>query len=85
MNTTATDTYRDLYHQACDRGNARSFALGWAQGNINGVIFSLESILKTKMTQAEKARAIRQQIADLERLVKEINDPQSLFDKRGQA
>ena len=85
MNTTATDTYRDLYHQACDRGNARSFALGWAQGNINGVIFSLESILKTKMTQAEKARAIRQQIADLERLVKEINDPQSLFDKRGRA
>lgn len=85
MSTTATDTYRDLYHQACDRGNARSFALGWAQGNINGVIFSLESILKTKMPQAEKARAIRQQIADLERLVKEINDPQSLFDKRGRA
>ena len=85
MNTTASDTYRDLYHQACDRGNARSFALGWAQGNINGVIFSLESILKTKMPQAEKARAIRQQIADLERLVKEINDPQSLFDKRGRA
>lgn len=85
MNTTASDTYRDLYHQACDRGNARSFALGWAQGNINGVIFSLESILKTKMTQAEKARAIRQQIADLERLVKEINDPQSLFANRGRA
>lgn len=85
MNTTASDTYRDLYHQACDRGNARSFALGWAQGNIKGVILSLESILKTKMPQAEKARAIRQQIADLERLVKEINDPQSLFDKRGRA
>ena len=85
MNTTATDTYRDLYHQACDRGNARSFALGWAQGNISGVIFSLESILKTKMTQAEKARAIRQQIADLERLVKEINDPVTLFNNRGRA
>lgn len=85
MNTTATDTYRDLYHQACDRGNARSFALGWAQGNIKGVIFSLESILKTKMPQAEKARAIRQQIADLEQIIKDINDPATLFANRGRA
>lgn len=84
MNTTF-DSYRDLYIQACSRNNTRAFALGWAQGNIKGVILSLESILKTKMPQAEKTRAIRQQIADLERFVKEINDPATLFDKRGQA
>lgn len=84
MNTTSLP-YFDLYTNASARCNEYAFAIGWAQGNIKGVILSLESILKTKMPQAEKARAIRQQIADLERLVKEINDPQSLFDKRGRA
>lgn len=86
MNDTTTfDSYRDLYIQACSRNNTRAFALGWAQGNIKGVIFSLDTILKTKMPQAEKARAIRQQIADLEQIVKDINDPETLFNNRGRA
>ena len=86
MNTTSPfDLYSDLYTKASTRCNEYAFAIGWAQGSIKGVILSLESILKTKMTQAEKARAIRQQIADLERLVKEINDPATLFNNRGRA
>lgn len=84
MNTTF-DSYRDLYIQACSRNNARAFALGWAQGNIKGVIFSLESILNSAMTQEQTDHAIRQQIADLERLIKEINDPETLFNNRGRA
>ena len=84
MNTT-THPFFDLYNKASDRCGDYAFAIGWAQGSIKGTILSLESILKTKMTQAEKARAIRQQIADLEQIVKDINDPETLFNNRGRA
>ena len=86
MNTTTPfDLYSDLYTKASTRCNEYAFAIGWAQGSIKGTILTLDTILKTKMTQAQKARAIRQQIADLERLVKEINDPATLFANRGRA
>ena len=86
MNTTSPfDLYSDLYTKASTRCNEYAFAIGWAQGCMKGTILSLEAILKTKMPQAEKARAIRAEIARLEEIVKEINDPATLFNNRGRA
>lgn len=86
MNTTSPfDLYSDLYTKASTRCNEYAFAIGWAQGSIKGVILSLDAILKTKMPQAEKARAIRAEIARLEEIVKDINDPATLFNNRGRA
>jgi len=84
MNST-TDMYFDLYNKAATRCNEYAFAIGWAQGSMKGTILTLEAILKTKMTQAEKARAIRAEIARLEEIVKDINDPATLFNNRGRA
>ena len=86
MNTTSPfDLYSDLYTKASTRCNEYAFAIGWAQGGIKGTILSLEAILKTKMTQAEKARAIRAEIARLEEIIKDINNPATLFANRGRA
>lgn len=86
MNTTSPfDLYSDLYTKASTRCNEYAFAIGWAQGSIKGTILSLEAILKTKMTQAQKTRAIRQQIAELEQIVKDIEDAKTLFANRGRA
>ena len=86
MNTTSPfDLYSDLYTKASTRCNEYAFAIGWAQGGIKGTILSLEAILKTKMTQAQKTRAIRQQIAELEQIVKDIEDAKTLFNNRGRA
>lgn len=86
MNTTSPfDLYSDLYTKASTRCNEYAFAIGWAQGSIKGTILSLEAILKTKMTQAQKTRAIRQQIAELEQIVKDIEDAKTLFNNRGRA
>ena len=84
MNTT-TPAYFDLYNKASTRCNEYAFAIGWAQGSMKGTILTLDTILKTKMTQAQKARAIRAEIARLEEIVKEINDPATLFNNRGRA
>lgn len=84
MNTTAP-AYFDLYSKAATRCNEYAFAIGWAQGSMKGTILSLEAILKTKMTQAQKARAIRAEIARLEEIVKDINDPATLLNNRGRA
>ena len=84
MNTT-TPAYFDLYSKAATRCNEYAFAIGWAQGGIKGTILSLDAILKTKMTQAQKARAIRAEIARLEEIVKDINDPATLLNNRGRA
>ena len=86
MNTTSPfDLYSDLYTKASTRCNEYAFAIGWAQGSMKGTILTLDTILKTKMTQAQKARAIRAEIARLEEIVKEINDPATLFNNRGRA
>ena len=86
MNTTSPfDLYSDLYTKASTRCTEYAFAIGWAQGSMKGTILTLETILKTKMTQAQKARAIRAEIARLEEIVKEINDPATLFNNRGRA
>lgn len=86
MNTTSPfDLYSDLYTKASTRCNEYAFAIGWAQGSIKGTILTLEAILKAKMTQAQKARAIRAEIARLEEIVKDINDPATLFNNRGRA
>lgn len=86
MNTTSPfDLYSDLYTKASTRCNEYAFAIGWAQGSIKGTILTLDTILKTKMTQAQKARAIRAEIARLEEIVKDINDPATLFNNRGRA
>ena len=86
MNTTSPfDLYSDLYTKASTRCNEYAFAIGWAQGSMKGTILSLEAILKTKMTQAEKARAIRAEIVRLEEIVKDINNPATLFNNRGRA
>lgn len=79
--STTTPAYFDLYNKASTRCNEYAFAIGWAQGSIKHTVLSLETILKTKMTQAEKARAIRQQIAELEQIIKDINDPATLLSK----
>lgn len=84
MNTT-TDLYSDLYAKASTRCNEYAFAIGWAQGSMKGTILTLETILKTKMTQAQKARAIRAEIAKMEEVIKDINDPATLFNNRGRA
>lgn len=84
MNTT-TDTYFNLYTNASARCNQYAFAIGWVRGNMKGIIASMETILNTKMTQAQKARAIRQQIAELEWIVKDIDNPETLFNNRGRA
>ena len=86
MNTTSPfDLYSDLYTKASTRCNEYAFAIGWAQGSIQGTILTLETILKTKMTQAQKARAIRAEIAKMEEVIKDINNPATLFNNRGRA
>lgn len=86
MNTTSPfDLYSDLYTKASTRCNEYAFAIGWAQGSMKGTILTLDTILKTKMTQAQKARAIRAEIARLEEIVKEIDNPATLFNNRGRA
>lgn len=84
MNTT-TDPFFNLYTKASTRCNEYAFAIGWAQGSMKGTILTLDTILKTKMTQAQKARAIRAEIARLEEIIKDINDPATLFNNRGRA
>lgn len=80
-----TDFYRDHYDRACHRGNIRAFALGWAQGNIASCITTVDTILKTKMKQADKVSAIRAEMRNLERLLKEMENPEALYEGRGRA